>query len=117
MSPPPQISPAAAAARAASGMLLCGGPMLLAQLILERIVDNDAEASSRVGALRSSSRVYVSMLVLGALAMAALGSWRAAITHQQRGRLALQSCALVIPGMLLARLAGVTLLAETATMG
>lgn len=113
MSPPPQISPVAAGLRSASGMLLGGGPMLLAHVLLDRVAGNDAVAAShRPAVLQPGSRGYVFMLVLCALAMAALGSYRAAITHQQRRRLAMQTCALAMPGVLLARLAGVMLLSD-----
>ena len=101
MSPPPPISPVAAAMRAGGGMLLGAAPLLLAWTALDHILDSAT----------SQSYLYLLVMLLGALALGYVGSLRAAITHQKRTQLALQTSALVVPGVLLARLAGAVLLA------
>lgn len=99
MSPPPQISPVAAALRSGSGMLLSAGPLLLGGLLYDHVMGGAAW------------HAYVLLVLLSAVALCCLGSLRASITHQKRAQLAMQTCALVVPGLLLARLVGGMLLA------
>ena len=112
MSPPPQISPGAAATRSACGILFGGMPMLLAAAGLARSFGDAPADSRRIAALWPTSHSYLLLVALGLLMLGCLGSWRAGITHQQRRRLALQTCGLLVPGMFLARAAGCTLFAD-----
>ena len=108
MAPPAGISPLAAGLRSAGGMLLSGALLLGALAFFSFDTERDHHAR-RAPSLFAMSRPYVLVLLLGIAALCYLGTLRAAITHQERKRLALQTCAIALVCAGLARLAGCSL--------
>jgi len=105
MSPPPAISPVAAAVRVGAGNLLAGLPLLAVAALFMSDAPPAAPASAS-GALVHCSTGYMLLLALAAVALCYLGSLRANITHQERSKLAVQTAAIAVPCVLLARAAG-----------
>ena len=102
MAPPPAISPLAAGARIGGGMLVGGCAPLLAAALLGGTIGGNG--------FFVTAPAYLLVLCVAAVALGALGYARAAITHQQKQKLALQTLALALPAVCLARLAGTYML-------
>lgn len=117
MAPPPAVSALAASVRISGGMLLSGVPLLLLVAACSdstpdglRSSSHAAPPPSALDAFLHCSPSYMLLLLAAALALCYLGSVRATITHQERRLLALQTCALALPCVVLARGAGSMLL-------
>lgn len=99
MSPPPAMSPSTAGVRVGGSAAVCGGALPLVTMVLHR-------ASQSMDDESLSPFAHLLLLGLAAVALGYLGSLRAAITHQGKSRLALQTVGLALPCVLIARLAG-----------
>ena len=110
MSPPPALTALSAASRVAGGMLACGGSLLVASVMLDRALSEPHRGAS--SSFLGCSTPYLVLLSLAMLALSYLGWLRASITHQEKRKLALQTCACVLPCVLLARAMGGLLLAD-----
>ena len=99
MSPPPPLTALSAASRFGGAVLVCGGCLPLLSLALDR---GRAQANA-------SASTYMAVLCLSVLALAYIGSLRASITHQARGRLAAQTALIALPCVVFAKIAGAVL--------
>ena len=111
MSPPPALTALSAASRVAGGMLACGGSLLVSSVMLDRALSEPPHRGASSSFLGCSTP-YLVLLGLAMLALSYLGWLRASITHQEKRKLALQTCACVLPCVLLARAMGGLLLAD-----
>jgi len=99
MAPPPAVTALAAGTRVGGSMAVCGGALPLVALLIHRAsLASDAETLA--------PHTYSGILCLAAAALAYVGTLRAAITHQAKARLAMQTAALALPTVLLAWAAG-----------
>ena len=103
MSPPSAVSALSAALRYGLALLVCGGALPLVGALLDRTSATDATSSS------SFTPSYAVVVCLAVAALGYLGWLRAGITHQGRKSLALQTAAMALPVVLLARFAGAML--------
>lgn len=102
MSPPAAIGAFSAGARICGGSIVCGGALPLVAALLVRF---ERFASDPTAA-------YLVLVAVAACALAYLGNLRAAITHNSRKRLSLQTLVLAVPVVVLARVAGGLLLSH-----
>ena len=115
MAPPPAIGAMAASVRITGGTLLSGVPLLLlAAWPAGTLTADRPSVASPVDAFLHCSASYLLLLSAAALALCYLGSVRATITHQEGRKLALQTCALAFPCVVIARAVGSALLREAA---
>ena len=110
MPPPAAMAASSAALRVGASALVCGGALPLVGALLSRRQHAEEQADAFASPLASHSTT----LFVGAAALCYLGSLRANITHQGRRRLALQTCALGVPMVVLARVGGYILQAQLA---
>ena len=96
MSPPPALTALSAASRVAGGMLACGGSLLVSSVMLDRALSEPPHRGASSSFLGCSTP-YLVLLSLAMLALSYLGWLRASITHQEKRKLALQTCACVLP--------------------
>ena len=92
MAPPSRLSGLETAGRAGGGCFICGAMTPLAYAALLRIT--------------TPSVAYGLVLLLAASSLCYLGVQRAAITHMGKRQLAAQTASLLVPCLVLARLAG-----------
>lgn len=92
MSPPPTIGAIETASRISGGCLIAGGALPLVSAVADR-------------AFRGNNS-YLLLLILGLAALAYVGTLRAAITHQGKRRLALQTVAAATPCLIVAHIIG-----------
>ncbi len=104
MAPPPAITPLSGALRRGGGTVVCGSAVALVSTLVSSF-----GASPRLGYLAAVAVALPSLLYLGAS--------RASLTHQRRRALAAQTCALALPCVLIARLAGARLAGGSAMAG
>ena len=112
MSPPSLISPLASAGRIGGSMLASGGALLLIGWLLEAGLRAPSTSGRRSPSFWPASSSVYFLLLVGCVGLLYSGSLRASITHQQRRKLALQTCAVALPCVVLARWAGGVLLAD-----
>ena len=112
MSPPALISPHASALRIGGSMLASGAMLQLVGWMLEAGMRAPSPSGRRPPSFWPASNAVYLPLLLGGLGLLYLGSLRASITHQMRRKLAMQTCAVAVPCVVLARWAGGVLLAD-----
>ena len=112
MSPPALISPHASALRIGGSMLASGAMLQLVGWMLEAGMRAPSPSGRRPPSFWPASNAVYLPLLLGCLGLLYLGSLRASITHQMRRKLAMQTCAVAVPCVVLARWAGGVLLAD-----
>ena len=107
--PPPTMTALSAAAQFCVPLVICGGALLLLAQLAAR-ASPPASASPSTTGLPPNQ--LLGLVSLALVALAYLGSLRAAITHQGRTTLGLQTVTIALPSALLAYLVGAHLLSS-----